>query len=56
MGEEIAACCETARREYEARFLKLVVSYPVIKEFPCPTCRRIIKIRIYAPPESPESA
>jgi hypothetical protein len=52
MAEEIAACCQKARREYEARFLKLVVSYPVIKEFPCPTCRRIIKIRIYEPPES----
>lgn len=50
MAEQIQACCEKARQQYERRLIKGVASYPVIKDVPCPTCRRIIPIRIYARP------
>ena len=32
------------------RVTKGIASYPVIKDIPCPTCRRIIPIRIYVRP------
>jgi len=31
------------------RLRKAITSYPVIKDVPCPKCRRIIKIRLYTP-------
>lgn len=49
MGEALQACCVRARQEYVARLRKSIASYPVIKDVPCPTCRRIIQIRIYTP-------
>lgn len=50
MAEALQACCEKARRQYVARVVKGIVSYPVIKSIPCPTCRRVIPIRLYTPP------
>ncbi|HVO25786.1 MAG TPA: hypothetical protein VMW56_19380 [Candidatus Margulisiibacteriota bacterium] len=50
MAEPLQACCQKARAALVARLTKGIVSYPVIKDVPCPTCRRIIQIRIYVPP------
>ena len=50
MADTLQACCERARQQYVARLTKAVASYPVIKNVPCPTCKRIIPIRIYARP------
>ncbi len=51
MPETLKPCCEKARKKYVERVLLHVQSYPVIKAVPCPTCRQVIPIRIYAPPE-----
>ncbi len=50
MAEALQPCCERARRQYVTRLTKAVASYPVIKDVPCPTCKRIIQIRIYVRP------
>ena len=50
MAYALQPCCELARTRYIARITKGMASYPVIKDIPCPTCRRIIPIRLYAPP------
>ena len=39
-----------ASRLYIERLTKAIASYPVIKDIPCPTCRRLIPIRVYTPP------
>lgn len=49
MADASQACCERAKNAYVARLRKTVVAYPVIKSIPCPDCRRIVKIRMYAP-------
>ena len=51
MAEQLQACCYRARDAYVKRVAHAIVSYPVIKSIPCPTCRRMIAIRLYAPPE-----
>ena len=57
MAEALQPCCERARQLYVKRFTGAVANYPVIKNLPCPTCNRIIPIRIYMPPdEAGESA
>jgi hypothetical protein len=52
MAEILQPCCERARAHYLTRVAGGVASYPVIKDIPCPTCRRIIKIRVYARPDA----
>jgi hypothetical protein len=51
MAETRKPCCESTLREARRRYLELTMSYPVIKEFPCPTCSTILKLRIYGPAE-----
>ncbi len=53
MTEELSPCCQRARQAFVRRLANAVVSYPVIKSIACPTCRRIIPIRLYAPPTEP---
>jgi hypothetical protein len=50
MAEPLQPCCLKARAALVTRLAKGIASYPVIKDVPCPTCRRIIQIRIYVPP------
>jgi hypothetical protein len=52
MAESLQPCCERARAAFVARLRKGIASYPVIKDVPCPTCRRIIAVRIYTPPDT----
>jgi hypothetical protein len=56
MAEALQPCCERARQAYVMRVTKAVVSYPLIKDIPCPTCKRIIPIRLYAPPSRASTA
>jgi len=49
MAETLHPCCEQAKRTYLARIDRAIISYPVIKTIPCPTCRRVIPIRVYEP-------
>jgi hypothetical protein len=53
MAEPLQACCARARTQYLARVAHGVASYPVIKEIPCPKCRRIIPIRVYGREDVP---
>jgi hypothetical protein len=56
MAETLQPCCERARARFLARVARGIASYPVIKEFPCPMCRRIIQIRVYARDAAPQAA
>ncbi|MBI4518324.1 MAG: hypothetical protein HY699_21195 [Deltaproteobacteria bacterium] len=57
MADVLQPCCVAAREAYVRRLVLGIVSYPVIKSFPCPECRRIVPVRLYAPPgEAGESA
>lgn len=56
MAEALLPCCARAQRTYVERITKAIVSYPVIKNIPCPTCKRIIPIRIYAAPSTTSDA
>jgi len=51
MADKLQACCLKARDEYVQRLLLSIISFPVIKTIPCPTCRKVIPIRVYARPE-----
>ncbi len=51
MAQELQACCQRARKEFIDRVTKTLKSYPLIKDLPCPQCRRVIPIRLYEPPE-----
>jgi hypothetical protein len=51
MADELQACCQRARKEFIERVTKTLASYPLIKNLPCPQCRRVIPIRIYEPPD-----
>ena len=51
MADELQPCCLRARQQVLARVARGIASYPVIKDIPCPTCKRIIKIRVYVPPD-----
>jgi hypothetical protein len=51
MAESLKPCCEGTLRAARGRYEELAMSYPVIKDFPCPTCSQILKLRIYGPPE-----
>ena len=51
MAASLNPCCERMLDETRRRYELLATSYPVIKEFPCPTCSQIVKLRIYGPPE-----
>jgi hypothetical protein len=54
MAESLNPCCRKTREHYLQRLRAAVTSYPVIKNSPCPTCSRIIPIRLYVPPDQAE--
>ena len=49
MADDLQACCLAAREAYLERIADTVASYPLIREFPCPNCRRIVKVRLWGP-------
>jgi hypothetical protein len=51
MAETMKPCCERALAETRRRYEEVAMSYPVIKDFPCPGCLQILALRIYGPPE-----
>jgi hypothetical protein len=52
MDEKLDACCQRALKEWVDRIHETVASYPVIQSRPCPTCKKVIKVRVYGPPEA----
>jgi hypothetical protein len=56
MAELQQPCCAEAQQGFIERLTKSIASYPVIKNVPCPTCQRIIEIRIYARPQASDAA
>ncbi|MBI1815096.1 MAG: hypothetical protein HYR72_08970 [Deltaproteobacteria bacterium] len=51
MADELQSCCVVARDAYLRRIADSVINYPVIKQFSCPTCRQIVPVRLYGPPD-----
>jgi hypothetical protein len=56
MADALNPCCQAARARFIERAVATVTSYPLIKSIPCPTCRRIIQIRLYVPPGEVEKS
>ncbi|HYD46856.1 MAG TPA: hypothetical protein VEB21_00840 [Terriglobales bacterium] len=56
MAESLQPCCQRTRRDYIRRIAGAIFSFPLIKSIPCPTCNRVIAIRLYEPPEDVDSA
>jgi hypothetical protein len=43
-------CCRRTIEEHHQRIRDTYVSFPVIKDLPCPVCKEILEIRVYEPP------
>jgi hypothetical protein len=41
-------------RQYYRRIALAVTSFPVIRDLPCPVCKRILAVRIYRASDLPE--
>lgn len=54
MSEAPQACCEKELRAQLKQIADTYLSFPVIKDIPCPTCLRIIPIRVYEKPTDTE--
>lgn len=52
MADEAAEkeCCRRTRARWMNRIRAYYVSFPVIKDVPCDTCREILEIRVYEHP------
>lgn len=44
-------CCRRTRERQLDLIRELYLSFPVIRDMPCPTCNRILQIRVYQRPE-----
>jgi hypothetical protein len=42
-------CCRKTRTEWERKIALYYSSFPVIKDVPCETCRRVLQIRVFEP-------
>jgi hypothetical protein len=40
-------CCEKSLEEQCKHIRNNYISFPVIKDLPCPVCREIIQVRVY---------
>jgi hypothetical protein len=49
------SCCERERQRQIRLIQELYTSFPVIRDLPCPTCRRWISIRVYERGETGEA-
>ncbi|MEW6272590.1 MAG: hypothetical protein AB1689_25200 [Thermodesulfobacteriota bacterium] len=45
------ACCAAERKRQLDSIRKNYLTFPVIRSVPCPTCKMILKIRVYERPE-----
>jgi len=44
------ACCAAERRKHLDSIRKNYVTFPVIRSVPCPTCKKVLHIRVYERP------
>jgi hypothetical protein len=54
MADDQRPCCEQTLRQYYRRIALAVTSFPVIRDLPCPVCKRILAVRIYRASDLPE--
>jgi hypothetical protein len=47
---EEQACCAAERRKWVDQIRRNYLTFPVIRQVPCPSCKRILQIRIYERP------
>ncbi|HYC22528.1 MAG TPA: hypothetical protein VEI94_07490 [Candidatus Bathyarchaeia archaeon] len=45
-------CCRRVREQQMDSIRTNYLSFPVIKSMPCPTCHRILQIRVYERPRA----
>jgi hypothetical protein len=43
-------CCAAERRRWADRARTSFLSFPVIRNVPCPTCKKVLEIRFYERP------
>lgn len=56
MADALQACCEKELQTQLKQITETYLSFPVIKDIPCPACLRIIPIRVYEKPTEAESS
>lgn len=44
------ACCAAERRRWIDQVRRNYMTFPVIRQVPCPTCKKVLQIRIYERP------
>jgi hypothetical protein len=49
-------CCRRTIEDHHRRIGTLYVSFPVIKDVPCPVCKEILEIRVYEKPPAADRA
>jgi hypothetical protein len=49
-------CCARVRRELMESIRRDYLSFPVIKSVACPTCKMVLKIRVYSREEAERQA
>jgi hypothetical protein len=45
-------CCRRVLERQMDQIRENYASFPVIKNFPCPTCKKILELRVYERPEA----
>jgi len=44
-------CCAAERRKWLEQIRSSYLTFPVIRSVPCPTCKKILQIRVYERPD-----
>jgi hypothetical protein len=44
------ACCAAERRRWMEQIRRSYLTFPVIRSVACPTCKKILQIRVYERP------
>jgi hypothetical protein len=48
-------CCRAERKRQLDSIRRNFVTFPVIRSVPCPTCKMVLKIRVYERPPAEET-
>lgn len=51
MAKALKSCCEKTLNLQLKHIRNNYISFPVIKDIPCPVCRQIIPVRVYEKPD-----
>ena len=51
MAKALKSCCEKTLNLQLKHIRNNYISFPVIKDIPCPVCRQIIPVRVHEKPD-----